>query len=275
MKKIKRIDYEELLTELLNCFNYLICSQLGISVDSLKIPDNKTNYSMLNDFRNKKIHGFHILPLYDLTQSIQTYLTIFDNLDQKTHNDLYRDALYSYVKEGYPIYGFDNKKLRNRINGLLNVRKRYEENLYKKREVLYRILREEADLNGKWESVNQAVRETYPKIVYEFELFNKEWIRNEMIKLLSQIEENTLSLIKNKNKTYNDEHISFQNRSFENKIYNLKKRYKKLERALNEENSSDVMGKTLAFHSDYQEESIINHLRSCPELISEIIGDCQ
>ncbi|QXW26420.1 hypothetical protein KXJ74_02670 [Acinetobacter johnsonii] len=275
MKKIKRADYEELLTELLNCFTYLISSQLGISVDNLKIPDDETSYSMLNDFKDKKIHGFHILPLYDLTQSIQTYLTIFDNLDQKFHNDLYRDALYSYIKEGYPIYGIDNKKLRNRINGLLNVRKRYEENLYKKREVLYRVLREEASLNGKWESVNQAVREAYPKITYEFELFNKEWIRNEMRKLLSQIEENTLSLIKNKNKTYNEEHISFQNRSFENKINDLRKRYKKLERALNEENSSDVLGKTLAFHSDYQEESIINHLRNCPELISEIICNCQ
>ncbi|AXY58335.1 hypothetical protein CDG60_03475 [Acinetobacter chinensis] len=271
MKKIDRSDYEELLHELMACFKFLLTSQLKMPMENLKFPDHEAHYTLLKDFRKKIFYGFHVLPLYEIAEKIKTCLIIFDSLSQKNHNQLYREALYLYVKEGYPIYGFDNKKLKNRINGLLNVRKRYEENLYKKREVLYRVLREEVAVKGKWNNLNSAVSDSYLKINYEFELFNREWVKNEMIKLQDKIKENEYALKVNRNKKYNEELINFQNRSFENVIHNCKKQYEKLEKSLKAKNVSDILGKKLAFHSDYQEESIINHLRNCPELLQEII----
>ncbi|MEN8412303.1 hypothetical protein ABFP33_20335, partial [Acinetobacter bereziniae] len=64
---------------------------------------------------------------------------------------------------------------------------------------------------------------------------------------------------------------NYQNRTYVNKINKCKSEYEKLVKALKAKNIGDVMGKTLAFNSDYQEETIINHLRDCPDVLIEVL----
>lgn len=273
MKNITRLDFDELLDEFLNCFGYLICTQLGISTDQLKTPNKEIHYSMLSDFKNKRVNGFDVLPLYELSELLKKHLLVFEHLFQHTLNDIYQNALHSYIEVGYPMYGFDNKKLRNRINGVINIGKRYEENLYKKREILYRVLKEETRSKGKWKNINQAVRDVYPQLEQEFEIFDQQWIRGKMLELKDKIKKNKIELKKKEKFPFDEGRINFQKRGYESSINKFQAEYLKLETALKTGEIARTLGKTLAFHSDYQEESIINHLRACPELLLEIIQD--
>lgn len=271
MKEITREDYSELLTEIIHVFCYLIQSQLAFENFKQQFKDEEEIVLLMEDFCNNKIYGYPVWPLYDAVCLLKFSLLTFETEPKKILINRYKKILNSYIDVGYPVYGFENKKLRNRINGIKNIKKRYEDNLYKKREILYRVLRETAKQKGKWHTVNQAVRDVYPQLEQEFQKFNVQWTQQKMNHLRAQIKQNEIAMNENKKSSFDDGRINFQDRAFENKINKYKKDYEKLAKALKLGNISEVMGKTLAFHSDYQEEAIINHLRACPELLLEII----
>jgi len=267
MKKIAESDLRELRNEILRCFLHIAESKLGTKL----VGTEQQLVLVMGDIKNRSISGFRIGTLYLALEELDNYLLIFDDLPQTVLNKEYQRILNNYIDFGYPIYGFDNKKLKNRMNGLKNIKKRYEKNLYEKRQIIYRVLRETALKQGKWSTLNQAVREVYPILEVEFKKFDEKWIKNRVKELKKEIKENELALKDNKKPHFDEGQINYQNRTYENKINKCRKEYEKLEKALKSKNISDVMGRTLAFNSDYQEETIINHLRDCPDILREVL----
>lgn len=267
MKKITESDLRELRNEILRCFLHIAESKLGTKL----VGTEQQLVLVMGDIKNRSISGFRIGTLYLALEELDNYLLIFDDLPQTVLNKEYQRILNNYIDFGYPIYGFDNKKLKNRMNGLKNIKKRYEKNLYEKRQIIYRVLRETALKQGKWSTLNQAVREVYPILEVEFKKFDEKWIKNRVKELKKEIKENELALKDNRKPHFDEGQINYQNRTYENKINKCRKEYEKLEKALKSKNISDVMGRTLAFNSDYQEETIINHLRDCPDILREVL----
>ncbi|WP_151776161.1 hypothetical protein [Acinetobacter bereziniae] len=267
MKKITESDLRELRKEILSCFLHIAESKLGNKLNGTE----QQLVLLIGDVKNRSINGFQISVLYQILEELNNYLLIFNDLPQVVLNKQYQQILNNYIEFGYHLYGFDNKKLKNRINGLKNIKKRYEKNLYEKRQIIYRVLRETALQRGKWSTLNQAVREVYPILEVEFNKFDEQWIKNRMKELKKQIKQNELALKDNKKPSCDESQINYQNRTYVNKIDKCKSEYEKLVKALKAKNIGDVMGKTLAFNSDYQEETIINHLRDCPDVLIEVL----
>lgn len=267
MKKITESDLRELRKEILRCFLHIAESKLGTKLDGTE----QQLVLLMGDVKNRSIKGLRIGALYLALEELTNYLLIFDDLPQTVLNKEYQRILNNYIEFGYHLYGFDNKKLKNRINGLKNIKKRYEKNLYEKRQIIYRVLRETALQRGKWSTLNQAVREVYPILEVEFNKFDEQWINTRMKELKKQIKQNELALKDNKKPSCDESQINYQNRTYVNKINKFKSEYEKLVKALKAKNIGDVMGKTLAFNSDYQEETIINHLRDCPDVLIEVL----
>lgn len=267
MKKITESDLRELRKEILSCFLHIAESKLGNKLNGTE----QQLVLLIGDVKYRSINGFQISVLYQILEELTNYLLIFDDLPQTVLNKEYQRILNNYIDFGYHLYGFDNKKLKNRINGLKNIKKRYEKNLYEKRQIMYRVLRETALQRGKWSTLNQAVREVYPILEVEFNKFDEQWINIRMKELKKQIKQNELALKDNKKPSRDESQINYQNRTYVNKINKCKSEYEKLVKALKAKNIGDVMGKTLAFNSDYQEETIINHLRDCPDVLIEVL----
>lgn len=267
MKKITESDLRELRKEILRCFLHVADSKLGIKLNGTE----QQLVLLMGDVKNRSIKGLRIGALYLALEELTNYLLIFDDLPQTVLNKEYKRILNNYIEFGYHLYGFDNKKLKNRINGLKNIKKRYEKNLYEKRQIIYRVLRETALQRGKWSTLNQAVKEVYPILEVEFNKFDEQWIKTRMKELKKQIKQNELALKDNKKPSCDESQINYQNRTYVNKINKCKSEYEKLVKALKAKNIGDVMGRTLAFNSDYQEETIINHLRDCPDVLIEVL----
>lgn len=278
MIKILKNDFEKLLVEVVNYFKSLLVDKMYTDEQekehlSKQLQINEKLFSLMSAIENRTLNGVHIRPIVNIVELIRFYIMTFEYHSSETINKEYKEILQSYINLVGPEYIFDNVEIRNRVNGLKNIKKRYENNLYKKREILYRVLRDTASKNGRWSNINQAVRDVYPILQIEFDQFNKKWILAKMSRLKEQIKYNEVALRNNKKPEFDNGQINFQNRTFENKILKCKQEYKKLEKALKTNDITAIMGKTLAFHSDYQEESIINHLRNCPDLLKDIIID--
>lgn len=276
MAKILKSDFEDLLIEVVNYFKSLLVDKMYTDEREKEhlrkqLQINEKLFSFMDAIGNRSLNGVHIRPIVNLVELIRFYIVTFEDHTSVRINKEYKEILQSYIDLVGPEYIFHNVEFRKRVNGLKNIKKRYENNLYKKREVLYRVLRETASKNGKWPNINQAVRDVYPILQIEFDQFNKKWILAKMTRLKEQIKYNEVALQNNKKPKFDNGQINYQNRSFENKILKCKQEYKKLEKALKTNDITAIMGKTLAFHSDYQEESIINHLRNCPDLLKDII----
>lgn len=62
-----------------------------------------------------------------------------------------------------------------------------------------------------------------------------------------------------------------QDRTYISYIKSLEEENREFRRALNAHNVADILKKKMAFNSNDQEQTLLNHVRNCPELLAEII----
>ena len=289
MKRILDEDVEILTAELLNCYlsepyvPAFMKPQKEFTNNEAEMIKKHMLYVIENQTLSlPKMFVYSQIEIYDLIGGIYHLLDQLDQLKEllnKTDVDCkdrerangYRVILRNIMDMDEVCVRLNNKTLRRRIQGMINVQKRYDGNLYQKREVIYRVLRESAKENGPWQTVTEAVNDVYPTLMKEFEVFDRQWIMNRINENISEIERLKKFLANNHKKSYENFDIKIQDRTYINQIADLEERNVKFTQALNAHNVADVLYKQLAFNSNDHEQTIINHVRNCPILLAEII----
>lgn len=289
MRKILNEDLEVLTAELLNC--YLSGSY---SPDFMQPQKEFTNNEielikkyMLDVIENQTVSIattslYTKKEIYDLLGQLCCLLDQIDQLKDllnkadvsrkdKERAKGYRIILQNLIDLEDVRSCLNHKTLKRRIQGMINVQKRYEGNLYQKREIIYRVLREGANAKGPWQTVTAAVNDVYPVLMKEFEVFDRQWITSRINENTCKIGKLKIALENNHKQTYNPVAIRIQDRTYINQIQALEQDNIKFTQALSAHNVADVLHKQLAFNSNDQEQTIINHIRNCPELLAEII----
>jgi hypothetical protein len=177
--------------------------------------------------------------------------------------------------------------LRKKIEGYVKIKARYEKKLYGKHKIFFNILKERAEMQGKWKNPNRAVNDVYDEVIAKFEevdrnfiaerlkeLENKKNILLQKIKLQKQIVENGNPQKSGRVQDPEDDPDRFY----------AKRRQKKLEKQLELIHLGILkythalkggypfvsLGREILFNSDI-ELSLINCLRKEEELVKQII----
>ena len=276
MKNIFDEDVEVLEIEILNCYICNFCDQKFLqpqrqfSVDQISLI--KIDMAVGRVLGGKSFEFNKIFDLLnDIVQLRQHLNSLEDNKKNKKRAEGYKVILYAYLELDFYCHAFEHEKLQRRINGIRNVKRRYEGNLYEKREIIYRVLLETVKKEGRWQTVTAAINAVYPRLEKEFKAFDQQWITRRIEQNNARIEKLMHALENNKIRCYHDTDIRIQDRTYENEIKILEKENIEFEKALNTHHVADVLGKQLAFNSNDQVQTIINHVRNCPELLAEIL----
>jgi hypothetical protein len=179
------------------------------------------------------------------------------------------------VDEGGRVYTY-NPSLKRRINGILNIRKRYAPLLHKKLEIFYSELTGYAQKNGRFKNASQAVQLILPTLQIKFREFDLQWVQSRLETNKQKILDLTEARKNNENKeTCEDDDfgVSFkiQDRTYLNQIRELQNENKKWEQFLQHPERYFPQQKQLPFNTAYCDEVLVNHLRRRPDLLKEII----
>lgn len=278
MKKIDDEDINILEVEMLNCYLYHIGGvghleeQGEFSADEIELIRKcmADEIALKGEVQFSQFYELNLL-LDRIAQLKEELLGMDDNQKNKHSLDGYKLILYAYLELDFDQHVFQHPKLQRRINGIKNVKKRYEGNLYEKRKIIYRVLRETAKIKGRWKSVTAAINDVYPILEQEFKVFDQNWIISRIIENTSKIAELQEALENNKKRYEGACDIKIKDRTFIFYIKSLEEENREFARALNVHNVAEVLGKKMAFNSNDQEQTLLNHVRNCPELLAEII----
>ena len=189
----------------------------------------------------------------------------------------YSDILIFYVEALGTLDFINNKKLARSAKATLAVKARYEKHLYPRREILYRILREQVAQRGKWDKLNQAINFILNDLVKAFEVYDVEWLESELIlkqKLLKQLEQQAKQSVKQANVELSGVRRKTTTASTAKKIEKLQLELKNLNQILKAEYPSKEMerfGYKMPYSGGYIAETIIHELRNQPEFLQEIL----
>ena len=185
----------------------------------------------------------------------------------------YSDILILYVEALGTLDFINNKKLARSAKATLAVKARYEKHLYPRREILYRILREQVAQRGKWDKLNQAINFILDDLVKAFEVYDVEWLESELIlkqKMLSELEQESKQL-----------YAKAQSDGVRRKLASIGKKIKKLQLELNNLNQilkakypskeMEKFGYKMPYGGGYIAETIIHELRTQPDILKEIL----
>lgn len=185
----------------------------------------------------------------------------------------YSDILIFYVEALGTLDFINNKKLARSAKATLAVKARYEKHLYPRREILYRILREQVAQRGKWDKLNQAINFILNDLVKAFEVYDVEWLESELIlkqKMLSELEQESKQL-----------YAKAQSDGVRRKPASIGKKIKKLQLELNNLNQilkakypskeMEKFGYKMPYGGGYIAETIIHELRTQPDILKEIL----
>ena len=222
--------------------------------------------------------SIHFKPfqIAELLTQIDTLRGEMNNLPTKMFQRQYSDILIAYVQLLGGLEFIQNHKLARSAKATLAVKARYDKHLYPRREILYRILREQVAQRGKWNKLNQAVNFVLDDLVKAFEVYDLEWLQSELIlkqKILSELEQSKPSV-----EQINVEFVGIRRKprtaSTSKKIEELKKELINLKQILKSKYPSKEMekfGYKMPYSGGYIAETIIHELRTQPMILSEII----
>ena len=197
------------------------------------------------------------------------------NLPAKMFQRQYSDILIAYVQLLGGLEFIQNHKLARSAKATLAVKARYDKHLYPRREIIYRILREQVVQRGKWKSLNQAVNFVLDDLVKAFEVYDVEWLQSELVrkqKLLRELEQQSKQLVTHAKAESNS--MRRKPASIAKKIEKLQLELKNLNQILKAEYPSKEMekfGYKMPYSGGYVAETIIHELRTQPMILSEII----
>ncbi|ENW78460.1 hypothetical protein F909_04152 [Acinetobacter sp. ANC 3929] len=278
MKKINDEDINILEAEMLNCYLYhagdtgTLNEQEEFSADEIMFIKKcmVDEISLRGEAQLSQLHELNLL-LNHIAQLKEELLGLDDKQKNKHSVIGYKRILYAYLALDFDQHVFQHPKLQRRINGIKNVKKRYEGNLYEKREIIYRVLRETAKIKGRWKCVTAAINDVYPTLEKELKAFDQNWIKNRIAENTGKIAELQDALENNKKRYEGSCDIKIQDRTYINYIKSLEEENREFRRALNAHNVADILKKKMAFNSNDQEQTLLNHVRNCPELLAKII----
>lgn len=245
MKNCTLLDFEQLKDEILNCF----LDHAGRFLREHKIisdTDPKSEFEASErEFLVELIVEHSQMQFFGETYSVQDLLNLLGQINtviegirdyrQQQINEKYSEILNKYIElvvdEGGRVYTY-NPSLKRRINGILNIRKRYAPLLHKKLEIFYSELTGYAQKNGRFKNASQAVQLILPTLQIKFREFDLQWVQSRLETNKQKILDLTEARKNNENKdTCEDDDcgVSFkiQDRTYLNQIRELQNENKK------------------------------------------------
>lgn len=216
---------------------------------------------------------FKPIQIAQLLMQINTLKFEINHLSARVFQRKYSDILIAYVQTIGGLEFIRDIKLARSAKAILAVKARYEKHLYPRREILYRILREQVTRRGKWKNPNEAVNFVLDDLVKAFEVYDIEWLQSELVlkqKMLRELEQESRQL-----------HAKAQSDSMRRKPASIVKKIEKLQLELNNLNQilkakypskeMEKFGYKMPYSGGYIAETIIHELRTQPAILSEII----
>ncbi|MBL8281949.1 MAG: hypothetical protein JNJ87_08735 [Acinetobacter junii] len=198
-----------------------------------------------------------------------------EHLSAKIFQRQYSDILIAYVQVLGGFEFIQNNKLARSAKATLAVKARYDKHLYPRREIIYRILREQVVQRGKWNKLNQAVNFILDDLVKAFEVYDVEWLESELMlkqKLLRELEQQSKQFVTHA-KAESDG-VRRKPTSIVKKIEKLQLELKSINQILKSKYPSKEMeklGYKMPYSGGYIAETIIHELKNHPEILQEIL----
>ncbi|QDK97021.1 hypothetical protein FM020_03575 [Acinetobacter tandoii] len=214
---------------------------------------------------------FQPFQIAELLIQINTLRIDVTSLPIKMFKKRYSDILIAYVQLLGGLELIQNHNLAKSAKATLAVKARYERHLYPRRDILYRILREQVAQRGKWKTLNQAVNFVLDDLVKAFEVYDVEWLQSEFElkqKLLKQLEQSV------KQANAESDGVRRKSASIAKKIEKLQIELKSINQILKAKYPSKEMekfGYKMPYSGGYIAETIIHELRTRPEILREIL----
>lgn len=239
-----------------------------------------------NDFPLSERSAFHVemmgdvasipfkpIQIAQLLMQINTLRLEMNHLYARVFQRKYSDILITYVQTIGGLEFIRDIKLARSAKAILAVKARYEKHLYPRREILYRILREQVTRRGKWKNLNEAVNFVLDDLVKAFEVYDIEWLQSELVlkqKMLRVLEQESKQL----HAKSQSDGVRRKPTSIVKKIEKLQLELRNLNQILKAKYPSQEMGKfgyKMPYSGGYIAETIIHELRTQPELLQEIL----
>ncbi|MFW2163005.1 hypothetical protein ACG93T_16790 [Acinetobacter beijerinckii] len=205
--------------------------------------------------------------MYDLIVKIDVLKSEKSTLSTRECKKRFSELLMAYVEAMGAYYCCRNARLERKVGAIRAVRARYDKKLLPRREILYRVLREQCASNGhKWKSLNQAIASINPILIQEYEKFDIAWVKA----LIKEKEEDLLEVLSD---GYKRRKILSEKKA--KQVKELREEIGNLRIILNSEQPS-VMLKKFGYNmpynnTDYMDETIIHELRKNHDLLQEIL----
>ena len=211
-----------------------------------------------------------------LLMRINTLRLEANRLSSRIFQRKYSDILIAYVQVLGRLEFIQNNKLARSAKAILAVKARYAKHLYPRREILYRILREQVAQRGKWDNLNQAVNFILDDLVKAFEVYDVQWLESELVlkqNLLGELELE-LEWQSAKQASADSSGVRRKPAAIIKKIKELQGELKILNQILKAKYPSKEMEKfdyKMPYSGGYIAETIIHELRTQPEFLREIL----
>jgi len=214
--------------------------------------------------------------LAELLIQLNTLRVEVNNLPAKIFQRQYSDILIASVQMLGGLEFIQNPTLAKSAKAIIAVKARYDKHLYPRREIIYRILREQVARHGKWKTLNQAVNSVLVDLDKAFEEYDIQWIKSELVLKQEMLDKLGWHKQSAKQAIVELEGIirKITTASAAKKIEKLQMELKKLNQVLKAKYPSKEMekfGYKMPYSGGYIAETIIHELRNQPEILKEIL----
>ncbi|TXI89454.1 MAG: hypothetical protein E6Q36_03395 [Chryseobacterium sp.] len=180
----------------------------------------------------------------------------------------FKQFMRNYERIGIDYAAISRPKIKNKVKGIRNMRMRYEKTVYPKLAIFYDLLKERAAIQGKWSSVNAAVRDILPELKNRFLEYDRQQIISKIEENKKYIEANDQLLIYGTDtdfKYYKRHHVQKQQSE-------LVEENRQLEHMLQSNDLSYALKNKSPFNTIYLDEVLMNNLRKNEQLLKLIIA---
>ncbi|MBP1486946.1 hypothetical protein J8Z71_06395 [Acinetobacter nosocomialis] len=202
-----------------------------------------------------------LIELNDIKQNFTTH-------SAKENTEIFKKFLQNYETIIVDTILILNPKIRNKVKGIRGMRIRYEKSLYPKLDIFYALLREKVAQQGKWPSVNAAIREILPELKTKLLKHDQQQIKDKIA-----LNETDINDCEEVLKQPDDaEYFKYYKRhDYKKRLNNLKHENAKLLHLLELDTSPHVLKKQSPFNTIYMDEVLMNNLRRNKKLLDEVI----
>lgn len=146
--------------------------------------------SLIEGSDDIKLIPFKPDQVFELLVQINSLREDMEQLKKRLQKKCYSNILMTYVDVlGGRIYLIYNTALERQAKTTKAAIEKHTKSLYPRREIIYRILREQVAQRGrKWDNLNQAVTSIIPILLKEFEKYDVIWIKSEITHMQAELQ---------------------------------------------------------------------------------------